>query len=156
MAGPDLVLDYGRPMRRGPRPRSFGEEAFKVAALATAFIAHSVGGDPSKPLDAFFDVAVVLWAGLAVAVMRRRTLGAGRRPTGNGWRTACTTLLVACLAWMPLSLARGIYVCPHGWRCANQFFGVAWSTNGDPCGDGPYPRTATPWRVSAHWYVYVR
>jgi len=150
-----LVIDYRTPGSRRPRrPRSIGEELFKLCLLGTLFVGYGLEGHREKPVDSFFTAGLLLWVvGAATAVKVR----ASRRPGTSisaGWAWACLTMVVVALAWFPLSL-RGYYVCPHGERWANNQVGVARIVSGGPCGNGPRARGSTVWHVKGPWYLFI-
>ena len=45
-------------------------------------------------------------------------------------------------------------MCYHDSRWFNRHFGIAWSDNGGPCGNGYGKRYGRAWRIHGNWYLY--
>jgi len=153
-SGP-LVLDYRSTGARRPRrPRSIGEELFKLCLLATLFVGYGFEGDREKPVDIFFAAGLLLWLLVAATAVKIRIW----RPPGPSisarWAWACIIMPAVVLAWFPFSL-RHYHVCPHGERWANNQVGVARSFNGGPCRNGSRARRSTVWHVKGPWYIFI-
>lgn len=148
-----IVLDYLHPQHRAGRRRSFGEELFKLAVLATLFITYGFSNDTDKPLDLFLYAGLALWLGIAAAYIRRRR-DRSTLDVSDGWRRALWCLLVVCLL-VPNLYFVVPYHCVHGYRWANRWVAFAWSQNGGPCGDGPHAWGTHPRRITQYWYVYI-
>lgn len=154
------VIEYRRPgLGRNRRVRSFGEEASKVAALATLFVYYGLHASREKGADLFFVCGLLLWLGIGIAIAMRRWRR-WHEVSQNGatslfWRVSLASLIVATLMFFVFPFhTPGRYTCPHGMRWANNQLGIAWSANGGPCGNGPYQRVGRSWRISRYWYVY--
>ena len=152
-----VVVDYQSPGHYRPRrTRSLGEELFKLACLATIFVAYGLEGDREKPVDAFFVAGLLIWLVIAAvgATAWIRPLQFRSRISA-AWAGPVITLLLVTLAWFPFSL-RDYYACPHGERWANNQIGIARSVTGGPCGNGPRPRArGSTWHVTGPWYLFI-
>jgi high-affinity K+ transport system ATPase subunit B len=146
------VIDYRMPgTKKQRRPRSLGEELFKLAVLATAFVGYGLHGRREKGANLFFIIGGMLWICVIIAVVanRRSPVAVSKR-----WTYACSVCAMLSLTFFfaPFSAA---YSCPHGKRWSNNLIGIAWSDNGGPCRGNDRAADSRNWHVAGNWYVYT-
>lgn len=154
------VLDYQRPpTQKARRLRAPGEELTKLSGIATLFILYGWEGNPDRS-PMFLAMGMVLWCAVAVAAgwykwLRPKAKDAHSNQPGFAplWRGLVICLFLLSLAWLPIA-TRHTRTCYHDSRWFNRHFGIAWSDNGGPCGNGYGKRYGRAWRIHGNWYLY--
>lgn len=150
------VLSYHHPETpRLGRVRTIGEELTKLAGLGWVFVIYGLYAPFEKGATYFFIAGVLLWVGVPVTLVLRR-LVRGLKPATlmtRRWIRALTILFFSNLAMVPVVSFRG--TSPHGWRWANNQFGIAYSTVGGPCNVSRSPNGRRCWNVVGNWDVFI-
>lgn len=154
---PHPILEYRRPdLHRRQRVRTAGEEMGKVAALATLLMLYGWEAAPYKGAPLFLVSGAVLWFVIGLFAAWRLLTRHRRAPKSEIPRFWKLWTLAACLialAWVPIA-TRDHHTCYHGKRWSNRVFGIAWSDNGGPCGNGRGGRGQWTCHLGNGWYVY--
>src|SRR5690606_23763591 len=124
------------------------------------FVIYGFEGNVYKGAFHFLVAGLLIWIGVGAARLARpRLMRSAAAPDSPRWEFDATyrwmiaSLLLATLTW-PVIATRHSRTCWHDQRWYNSIFGIAHSTNGGPCGNGPGAPIGRPWHMGGGWYLY--